>query len=76
MHHCVVSYHRQCTRGDTSIWSLTCECPPGNHNRGLTIEVTSDGLIVQCRGFANREPYANEMEIVQLWAREHGLRLD
>jgi hypothetical protein len=50
--------------------------PPGNHNRGLTIEVTSGGLIVQCRGFANREPYPNEMEIVQLWAREHGLRLD
>jgi hypothetical protein len=75
MHHCVVSYHSRCMRGDTSIWSLTCECPPGNHNRGLTFELTSDGEIVQCRGFANRAPYANELAIVALWAREHGLRL-
>jgi hypothetical protein len=75
MHHCVVSYHDQCLRGATSIWSLTCECPPGNHNRGLTIELTSAGEIVQCRGFANRAPYANELAIVALWAREHGVRL-
>jgi hypothetical protein len=75
MHHCVVSYRRSCMNGDTSIWSLTCECPPGNHNRGLTIELTSDGAIVQCRGFANRAPFPSEIEVVQLWAREHGLRL-
>ncbi len=75
MHHCVVSYHRNCLAGVCSIWSLTCECPPGNHNRGLTIELTSDGTIVQCRGFANRGPYPNEMEVVQLWAREHSLRV-
>jgi PcfJ-like protein len=75
MHHCVVSYHNQCLRGATSIWSLTCECPPGNHNRGLTIELTSVGEIAQCRGFANRAPYASELAIVALWAREHGLRL-
>ena len=61
--------------GYTSIWSLTCEYPPGNQNRGLTIELTSDGAIVQSRGFANREPFANEMEVVQLWARDHSLGL-
>jgi PcfJ-like protein len=75
MHHCVVSYHRNCMNGDASIWSLACECPPGNHNRGLTIEVARDGDIVQMRGFANRAPYANEVEIVARWAREHDLRL-
>ena len=76
MHHCVVSYHGECTRGFSSIWSLTCECPPGNHNRGLTIEVNSRGEIVQCRGFANRAPYANELEMVHRWARENGLRIE
>jgi len=37
------------------------------------MEVTQDGRIVQCRGFANRLPYPNEVTTVKRWAGEHGL---
>jgi len=73
MHHCVASYKWCCMQGDVSIWSLTCEFPIGQVNRGVTLEVTKDGRIVQCRGFANRLPYANEASVAKRWAREHGL---
>ncbi|HEX5210648.1 MAG TPA: PcfJ domain-containing protein [Pseudolabrys sp.] len=73
MHHCVASYKSACMQGHTSIWSLTSEFPIGQLNRGVTIELTKDGRIVQCRGFANRLPYANEVVTVQRWAHEHGL---
>ncbi len=73
MHHCVVTYKAACMQGYCSIWSLTSEFPIGRINRGVTIEVLKDGHIVQCRGFANRLPYANEATMVKRWAREHGL---
>jgi hypothetical protein len=73
MHHCVVSYKFRCLSGDLSIWSLTCEYPIGKLNRGVTLELRSDGGIAQCRGFANRLPYANEVTVVKRWAAEHGL---
>ena len=66
-----VKYSRM--RG-VSIWSLTTEFPLGHFNRGVTIEVRKDGAIVQCRGFANRLPYGNEVAVVKRWANEHGLR--
>ena len=73
MHHCVASYKFLCTRGDVSIWSLTCEYPLGHINKSVTIELLKDGAIVQCRGFANRLPHANEVAMVKRWAREHAL---
>jgi len=73
MHHCVVTYKGLCMQGHCSIWSLTSEFPIGRLNRGVTLEVSKDGRIVQCRGFANRLPYANEVTMVKRWAREHGL---
>jgi hypothetical protein len=73
MHHCVGSYKSECMRGDVSIWSITCEFPIGRVNRGVTVEVTREGRIVQCRGFANRLPHANEAMTVRRWAREHAL---
>lgn len=73
MHHCVVTYKALCMRGDCSIWSLTSEFPIGRINRGVTLEVSKDGRIVQCRGFANRLPHANEVTMAKRWAREHGL---
>jgi hypothetical protein len=39
----------------------------------VTIEVRKNGAIVQCRGFANRLPYGNEVTMVKRWASEHGL---
>ena len=73
MHHCVAGYKFACLRGDTSIWSLTSEFPIGRVNKGVTIEVRKNGAIVQCRGFANRLPYGNEVTMVKRWASEHGL---
>lgn len=73
MHHCVATYKHRCMSGDISIWSLTCEYPLGKLDRGVTIELHNDGRIVQCRGFANRLPYGNEVTVVKRWAAEHGL---
>ena len=42
-------------------------------NKAVTLEVRADGTIAQCRGFANRLPYANEVAIVRHWAGEHDL---
>ena len=73
MHHCVASYKFLCQQGNVSIWSLSCEYPIGHVNKGVTMEVRKDGAIVQCRGFANRLPYANEVTMVKRWANQHGL---
>jgi len=74
MHHCVASYKQLCMNDQVSIWSLTSEFPLGHINRGVTIEVRKDCAIVQCRGFANRLPYGNEVAMVKRWAAEYGLR--
>jgi len=73
MRHCVASYKERCISGEVSIWSLSCEYPPGHFNKGVTIELRKSGVIVQCRGVANRSPYGNEVAMVKRWAREHGL---
>ena len=73
MHHCVITYKGRCLSGDISIWSLASEYPIGSQNRGVTMEVRKDGAIVQCRGFANRLPYGNEVTMAKRWARDHGL---
>ena len=39
----------------------------------MTLEVRNNGEIVQCRGFANWLPFANEVSVVKRWAREYGL---
>ncbi|HLH88605.1 MAG TPA: PcfJ domain-containing protein [Xanthobacteraceae bacterium] len=73
MHHCVAGYKPQCMSGDISIWSMTCEFPIGRMHKGVTMEVTREGRIVQCRGFANRLPQANEVATVKRWAGDHGM---
>ena len=73
MHHCVSTYKGRCMSGDISIWSLSYEFPIGRAHRGVTMEVRSDGMIAQCRGFANRLPYPNEVAMVKRWARDYDL---
>jgi hypothetical protein len=73
MHHCVASYLSRCMEGSVSVWSLTCEFPPGKLNHGVTVELADWGEIVQCRGFANRRPHPNEVAMVRRWADEYGL---
>jgi hypothetical protein len=41
--------------------------------RCLTIELHPRGLLVQCRGFANRWPMDEEATVIQRWANEHDL---
>jgi hypothetical protein len=73
MHHCVATYKNRCMSGEVSIWSLTSEFPIGQHNRGVTIELHRSGIVAQCRGFANRLPYGNELAMVRRWANDHRL---
>ena len=63
MHHRVAGYKRLMS-ADVSIWSLACEFPLGHVNKGVTVEVRTSGVIMQCRGFANRPAYANELAMV------------
>lgn len=74
MRHCIFSYRESCMESTSSIWSLTCEHLSGIFHRGITVEVDDGGAIVQCRGFANRAPYENELAIVSRWAGDYGLR--
>ena len=73
MGHCVATYKDQCVRGASSIWSLTCEHPIGAIASSVTIELASDRTIVQCRGYANRGAYADEIAVIKRWATAHGL---
>jgi hypothetical protein len=73
MHHCVLNYTNGCLRKDISIWSLTREYPLTPPHRRLTIEVHRDRAITQCRGFANRLPYVDELRMVKRWAADYGL---
>jgi hypothetical protein len=68
----VVTYKPACISGEVSIWSMSCEFL-GRVHRAVTMEVTRDGRIVQCRGFANRAPHANEATTAKRWANEHAL---
>jgi hypothetical protein len=75
MRHCVTGYKAECLAGRTSIWSLTYQQPAGVLRRGLTIELTAEGEIVQCRGFANRLPEFHELVAVHRWAAANGLQV-
>jgi PcfJ-like protein len=72
MHHCVSTYQAACAGGVLSIWSLTCE-REGRLRRCLTLEVSAEGLVVQARGFANRQASTEEFALIKRWAAEHGL---
>jgi hypothetical protein len=73
MRHCVAAYKERCMRGEVSIWAVDCERPAGVWNRGVTLEVRNTQAIVQCRGFANRQPLPEERSVVARWADENGL---
>jgi PcfJ-like protein len=74
MRHCVATYEYGCLDGHISIWSLTCEYPSGKTEPRLTIELNRSGVIMQCRGFANRLPDADETEVMRRWAADQELR--
>lgn len=72
MHHCVFAYRHECAAGHSSIWSVSTE-DRGMRHRRLTIEVGSNGAILQCRGAANRQPTKAERDIIRRWADERCL---
>ncbi len=74
MKHCVASYARSCAHGHCSIWAMELATPLGKEKR-QTIEVTSNRVIVQCRGKQNRLPTPAELDVVKEWARYAGLTL-
>lgn len=74
--HCVLTYLNECRDGRTSIWTMTCERPDGTTDSGITIELRNDGVIVQCRGYGNRAPTADQAAVIKLWARKYGLTWD
>jgi hypothetical protein len=72
MRHCVVTYLDRCVRGESSIWSLTCE-RDGRLFRCATVELSRDNEIVQCRGFANCMQSETVRAVIARWVRQHGL---
>jgi hypothetical protein len=74
MRHCVASYASKCIAGRASIWSLRRRGPDGA-DRLLTIELDPWRKVVQVRGFANRLPLAEEVKILERWAKARGIGL-
>ena len=74
MKHCVASYAHSCAQGRASIWAMELHTELGREKR-QTIEVTREGMIVQCRGRQNRLPTQPELDVVREWARLAGLTL-
>ena len=75
MRHCVYSYHRSCSAGTTSIFSMKSQDDFGSKYKNLTFEVDNRAKrIVQARGLANRSPRATELNILKMWAAKHNFR--
>jgi hypothetical protein len=72
MRHCIASYARSCAVGSCSIWAMEVDKNTGTE-KIQTIEVSKQGVIVQCRGRLNRLPTTAEFEIVRRWAEVSGL---
>jgi hypothetical protein len=74
MRHCVASYARSCAAGNCSIWAMEVDRQMGSE-KIQTVEVTKQGVIVQCRGRLNRLPTSAEFDIVRRWAGVAGLTI-
>ena len=72
MHHCVASYASKCIAGQASIWSLRRRMA-GNTERLLTIELDRQHRPIQVRGFANRMAEAEEVKLLERWAKARNI---
>lgn len=75
LQHCVASYSNGCWKGRSRIWSL-------RRRKGLsyksvvTVEVNpANRMIIQARGFRNRQVSGRPLSILRLWAAKEGLHL-
>jgi hypothetical protein len=76
MRHCVATYAEACLKGQSSIWSMTAEDHEGRR-RVLTIEVDPNTReVVQASRCCNEAPMPKDREILGLWARQRGLKLE
>lgn len=75
LRHCVATYAKRCWRGTCQIWAL--RFIRGAKARSVvTLEIDpTKRAIVQVRGFRNRQPSPEELQIIGLWADHEGLRL-
>ena len=73
--HCVESYHRNCSNGSTTIFSMKKSENNSKQINLLTIEV-EDNKIIQIRGFKNRPAKPKELEIIAIWAKENNFLMD
>lgn len=74
MHHCVATYATKCIAGYASIWSLRRRSGTDTQ-RLLTVEVDRQHRAVQIRGFANRLAHAEEVKLLERWAKARGIVL-
>ena len=76
MNHCVGIYADLCSRGKTTIWSMTRKrFDGGSSRRVLTIEVVPGRRMIQASGYKNRDPSSLELKILKLWAKQEQLKL-
>lgn len=73
LNHCVATYHRACTEGETSIWSMRVH-EGGQRWRRVTIELNPESRrIVTALGYSNRRVMRSERRIMECWAAAHRL---
>jgi hypothetical protein len=73
LHHCVVSYARECSDGHAAIFSLR-RSEPGREQRLVTIQV-SGGAVMQAKGPCNREPNEIETLIIKDWVAANSTQI-
>jgi hypothetical protein len=73
LNHCVYTYKNSCFSGRSVIFSLRLFVDEELKTPLITIEIRGK-QIVQTRGNYNRLPTENEKKIIQLWAKEKGLK--
>jgi hypothetical protein len=74
MRHCVSTYASKCIAGQASIWVLR-RCAQGKIERKLTIELDRSNRAVQVRGLGNRLALAEEVRVLERWAKARGVLL-
>lgn len=72
--HCVASYIDRIKAGKTHI--LFIRQPICEDESCLTVEVSPDGRIIQCRGFQNRDYTPLEYQFLKEWAEAKDLKLE
>lgn len=73
--HCVASYASSCSKGTSSIWSMTCQTED-EVEKVLTIELMNETkMIKQIRGKMNRLANDKEKNIILRWVEKEGLKL-